>query len=115
MDVKRGLRHVEYTVTTAHGIVIVLALVGMILTLVALSRLGERPFTKIHHIYWGLLLTLAPASWGVWAVLLWLIGLALISDDWLQHRRQKRQPYYLSPLHRLYERVYRAIFRKVAS
>ncbi len=101
--------------TSLHGIVIALALVGMVLTLVALARMGERPFTKIHHIYWGLLLTLAPASWGVWAVLLWITGLALIVDDLLQHRRQKREPYYTSPLHRIYERVYRAIFRKVRS
>jgi len=101
-------------VISLHGIVIALALLGVILTLVALSNLGERPFTKWHHAYIGLVFALAPASWGVWAVLLWLAGLALIADDCYQHRRQKRAPYYLSPLHRIYERVYRAIFRRVA-
>lgn len=99
--------------TTLHAVVIALAILGVVLTLVALSKLGERPFTKWHHAFIGLVFSLAPASWGVIAALLWLAGLAIIADDLYQHRRQKREPYFTSYLHRLYERAYRAVHSRI--
>jgi len=63
------------------------------------------PF-EIHHFYWGIILLVigfilifyAP----VFGIILSILGLILVIDDEYQHYRQRRQPEYRSPIHRLY-------------
>ena len=86
----------------------ILAAVGLLtyaFALIMIARLGEKLFTKWHHAHGAFVLTWLP--W--WPVQ--VIGIAIIAEDAYQHWRQKKEPNYLSPLHRAYVWVY----RKVAS
>lgn len=61
-----------------------------------------------HHYYFGLILLLAgflliftPCPIWILCVLIGL-GLVLVIDDTYQHLRQRKEPKYHSPIHRLY-------------
>ena len=69
----------------------------------------------VHHFYIGLILGLigflliftpCPA-WIVWTLI--GLGLILMLDDAYQHLRQRKEPEYHSPIHRLYGWFYSRI------
>ena len=68
-------------------------------------------FKGIHHFYIGLVLLLIGfiLIWKVlWlAIFLLIVGLILIIDDAYQHIIQRWKPEYLSPLHKVYGKIYR--------
>ena len=68
-------------------------------------------FKGIHHLYMGLIIILLGfiLIWKVlWiAILLLIIGIILMIDDSIQHIVQRWKPEYLSPLHKMYGKIYR--------
>lgn len=83
-----------------------LAFIGLLtfaFALFAIVRMGEKLFSKFHHAYIGFVLTLLP--W--WPVQ--VIGILIVAEDAYQHWRQKKEPGYLSPLHRIYVWAYRKV------
>jgi len=66
---------------------------------------------ELHHLYYGwLMVVIAPIhltrwpEWVVWTV--YVLGYWLIVDDWVQHYRQKKDPFYKSFLHRIFARLW---------
>ena len=61
---------------------------------------------EAHHGYWGLLIMLmgfVGIALGWHSILVWttvIIGFITLVDDVYQHLRQRKEPGYLSPLHR---------------
>lgn len=76
---------------TVVRVVLVLALLARLA--VMLRRLGQ--WRELHH---GLLLVLALMPEPTW---LQVAGAVLGGDDVYQHERQRREPAYRSPVHRL--------------
>ena len=71
----------------------------------------ERWFAGFHHFYLGIALAvvgfiLMGASWYYVGLFTILTGLLVIIDDVWQHFKQRVDPDYHSPLHRLYEAIY---------
>jgi len=67
-------------------------------------------FKGIHHFYIGLVIALLGfiLIWKVlWlAISLLIIGFILMIDDAMQHIIQRWKPEYLSPLHKMYGKIY---------
>jgi hypothetical protein len=67
--------------------------------------------TGVHHAYLGLFLMLLGflCIWVFYPLsILAIIGIFVFIDDFYQHLRQRKQPDYASPLHRLFvERLWK--------
>lgn len=64
-----------------------------------------------HHAYLGLATMIVGflLIWALWpaALAVMAIGFYVFADDVYQHIRQRREPEYQSPLHRMHDYLYR--------
>ena len=88
---------------TTYLTLLVIGVLAYVAALFSIHRLGEKLFTKHHHAHIGFVFALIP--W--WPVQ--VIGIAIIAEDAYQHWRQKKEPNYLSRLHKIYVWVYRKV------
>ncbi len=72
----------------------------------------EKWFKGFHHFYLGIFLLIAGFvlmglyGWYWTGGFIALCGVGAVVDDLMQHFKQRKNPEYHSPLHRLYGKIY---------
>ena len=80
-----------------------------------MKRLNYKYFKGFHHFYLGIIVLMLGfiavfTASSFLSIMLYLLGIYILSDDYYQHMRQRWDKDYHSPLHRFYVRCFKNKF-----